>query len=1206
MEYFRDNRKHSKGRKSFRTVSHSEGEDEKKSFLNHGSQNQDYLGKSKRYTKNLENIKCFKCNQFGHYANKCPESKAGMPRGPPGESINKKISRVSVCDAGYVTRRVVVERSELESHATQTKDDLFRISAKLSVLDNGSEDLVVNIFVDTGSNMDIISEKVVKMLEDKVGPLSIVRGSPVMYQMMSKSHHDMVAGDAVEVYLTVDLDDHQLSFRQKLLIMPDSSEDILLGMRSSVSLGLVDYLSKVVRKESETTPESLWEQDQERNLFGAMLIQNSERSQESNETIQDTEFMDQIKINPSFPKLFELQQVILKHKRLFSGFDRIGLKVPPMSVKTLPGTHLARQSLRYISPKLLTQVKSEVDRMVSEGILEPTLTATGASPLVIVPKPDGSIRLAVDYRELNSILVPYGGTLLNMKSLFPVLANKSYYCKLDNLWGYHQLKIFEDDQDNTSIITHWGLFKFTRCSFGISTAPAIYQDRMANVILKDLFMEKCVVFIDDTISFGDTADDMLSNLDMLLQRMEDYNVRLKPSKCQFGFEEVEFVGHIFNKHGYHMSDLRKQGILDLRAPQNLKQLRSFLGMVNYFRDFIPNLSEKLSSLTKLTATTKNPTFIWGMEQEESFIKIKDEIMNTAQLHHLNDEGKIVLYSDASQLGIGATLTQQDEHGIERPILFISHKFSEAAQKWSTIEQECFAFYYSILKLQQYLLGRHFFVATDHRNLVYLEKSTVPKLVRWRLRLLEFDFTVIHVPGKDNVIADSLSRLNRIVQIPKDGSEISEDTDDIISRIHNVIMGHLGISKTFRKLSELGYAWPGMKSDISKYIQNCPTCQKIKIQPIPVVQVQRYTLAGHAPMQDLSVDSIGPLPEDESENKYILVFIDNFSKYVELFATKSVDAMSYVHGLLRHIGYFGVMKSIRSDGGTQFTAQICSELANMLKFKHNVILPYHPEANGIVERRNAEVMKHLRALIVEGVDKGKWSLYLPLIQRILNFTYDESIGTYPAQLIFGDQLPVSYPLLFEEEKEERVVGVDSTKSYIDQLNQMMLLLIKRSNNYVKQKEQNKIQDMKDPKDIHVFQVGEYVLVEYPTRPPHKLSPVYRGPLKILEIIRDDIFQLLDLTSGKKINMHVDRLRIFHGADNLSENQLLNLSAKDKDEYNVEAIIDHSGTIKQRSKMMFRVRWQGYDESEDTWLPYTRVKDLVALDLYVRDHIELKGL
>jgi len=175
-------------------------------------------------------------------------------------------------------------------------------------------------------------------------------------------------------------------------------------------------------------------------------------------------------------------------------------------------------------------------------------------------------------------------------------------------------------------------------------------------------------------------------------------------------------------------------------PRSVKQVRSFIGMVNYFRDFIPNLSSHLVVLTALTR--KDVNFVWGDAEQTAFDHLKSLIWESAKLTHLNLIGDITLFTDASIQGIGSVLMQKNSDGVNCPILFLSQKFSLSAQKWSTIEQECYAVFYSIISLQSYLLGRHFFVATDHRNLMFLEKSIVPKLIRWRLRLLVLMFLIV--------------------------------------------------------------------------------------------------------------------------------------------------------------------------------------------------------------------------------------------------------------------------------------------------------------------------------------------------------------------------------------------------------------------------------------------------------------------------------
>ncbi len=674
--------------------------------------------------------------------------------------------------------------------------------------------------------------------------------------------------------------------------------------------------------------------------------------------------------------------------------DSIGLRVPPMEIRLKPGVTLRPQPCRYLSPKIMDKVKQEIDMLLSLGILERCENPEITSPLVICPKPDGNIRMAVDYRLLNELLMFDAASIPFQKQLFQFLSGKCYFTKVDNERGFYQLNLASPGNKLTSIVTPWGTYYFTRCPFGISTAPGVYQDRMQNIILEPYFLKSCVVYIEDTIIAGNSCDDFLINLDNVFTRMAEYNVRLKPTKCNFGYDTVEFLGYKFDGNGYSLTDTGKQGILKMTPPSSLTQLRSFLGMINFFRDFTPRLSLIMSPLSDLTKTSTHPEFIWTYEAQLAFEEVKNAISNSKSLYHFDDTALTALFVDACNLGI---VLMQFINNIWVPIAFLSHKFSDAAKKWATIVQECYSIIFSVLRWSSYLLGRHFYIYTDHKNLVYLSTSTIPKLVRWRLRLMEFSFTIIHIPGKDNVIADSLSRLFGPFTI-----DPPINPNELLPSIHNSIVGHHGISHTITLLKSAGITWPTYKDDITNYIKNCPVCQKVKYSNTNV-ESPLFFLHGSHPMQSLSIDTIGPLPLSNLGYQFILVIIDNFSKFVNLYPTPSTEAISYVQSLIHHIGLFGLMKTVRTDRGTQFTAHVCSELSDLLQFEHLKVVPYHPEGNGIVERVNAAVMKHLRAIVLDLRVKDSWQIYLPLIQRIINTSYNRSIGTTPSKIIFGDML-----------------------------------------------------------------------------------------------------------------------------------------------------------------------------------------------------------
>ena len=328
-----------------------------------------------------------------------------------------------------------------------------------------------------------------------------------------------------------------------------------------------------------------------------------------------------------------------------------------------------------------------------------------ASPLVLVKKPDNSIRVAVDYRELNALIKPTANQLPYQQLLFSKLSHQKYFAKVDNLSGYYQLKLTERAKKYCAINTPWGLYSMEMLGFGISTAPEIYQQRMVT-ILGDLYLEGVVVYIDDTLIYGATVDEFLDRLDKALSRMVDANVRLKPSKCSFGVTEILFLGHEFNCQGYKLSEDRKLSISNVVVPHTMTQLRSFLGMVNFFRNFIPNLSSVIAPLTDLTRDTECRSLAWTTESQVAFDAIKEAISNSLTLHWMNEVDPIILYTDASLLGLAMLV--QDQKGEEVPLMFVSKTITPTQRNWSTIEQRSIRNLLFNFTTSIFLIGSTFF------------------------------------------------------------------------------------------------------------------------------------------------------------------------------------------------------------------------------------------------------------------------------------------------------------------------------------------------------------------------------------------------------------------------------------------------------------------------------------------------------------------
>jgi hypothetical protein len=1140
-----------------------ENEKESSSKKEHGKE-PDARKSADSQTK-LRNVQCFLCKGYGHIKADCP--KAGGSAAPKAVS-----AKTAPAIAPAVMKRVVIQETIRIGDSEDIRSDGLR---RMEVCVG---DTLWQMLLDTGSNINVVSSRVVEDIKS----LGI---EYEMRQMRPRVVHMVASGSSVQldgrvVKLALNVSQNGCWVEEEFYVMESVDEDFVLGLESMRKWDLIQCLENPIQGSSSL--EDNFHEKMEEEVY----CPDSSAAAVSVETLD---------ICPNFPDQQGIRDVLEEHIEVFGPLTNEGMNVPPMEVKLKEGAQLKSQPCRFTPPHMMPKLKEELERLLRDGVIEPTDSANGASPLVLVQKHDGSIRMAVDYRQLNELLQGFGGSIPDMKSLFDYVTGRKFYAKMDNLCGYYQLVITEDDRPNTTITTPLGLYQFRKCPFGLSTAPGIYQDRMQNVVLNGLIPESGVVYIDDTVSYGNSVEEFLENLRKILGRMKEFGVKLKASKCSFGYSEVHFVGHVFSESGYRLSQEKKDEILELKEPNNLKELRRLLGLVNFFRDFIPHLSDIVKPLTDLTGSKG---FKWSESCQRAWEAVKEAVANAGALSSLEPEGEITVYTDASTIGIGGVLKQfRKSEGREVPIMFVSQKFTDAARKWSTIEQECFAVYFVLLKLRGLLLGRKFVVATDHRNLVFLQSSTIPKLVRWRLRLSEFDFKVIHVPGKENGIADALSRMCLLAADKEESQEREASVKEAILSVHNSVVGHHGVTRTCSILKEIGVKINGMTEEVKKVILSCPVCQKLKFQQAPVVEKKTYTIQGSHPMRAVGVDAIGPLPKDEDGYQYILCIVDEFTKFAGLYPCKSVEAREYVQALMSHISLFGLMEQVRTDGASQFTARVCRDLMEFLGIKHHVIIPYHPQANGIVERRNGEVLKHLRAIIMEKRVHDKWSQYVPIVQNILNHAVDSSIGTYPSRILFGDVLKTDVEWIIKKDKGLPSQPVDK---YVQQLRIAIGQIQEVSRQYVQAKVQAKVEKVREvgKNRVSKFDVGDYVLVTYPVQPPSKLSPIYRGPLMVVEKVRDDIVKCRDLVSTKLVELHVDRLREFKCSPDVNPEELLEWASTDKDEFVVEDIVEHRGTGKSGNPLEFRVRWKGYGPEEDTWLNYRSVNQLEALDRYER--------
>ncbi|CAN0457144.1 unnamed protein product [Pylaiella littoralis] len=408
----------------------------------------------------------------------------------------------------------------------------------------------------------------------------------------------------------------------------------------------------------------------------------------------------------------------------------------------------------------------------------------------------------------------------------------------------------------------------------------------------------------------------------------------------------------------------------------------FLGLVNYFRDHLPDMTGRTKSLRSLVQKNIKQRIVWSPELEKEFIEVRDLVANCPTLFFPIENGEVVVMTDASDYGIGAYIFQIVEDK-ELPILFVSKSLHGAQLNWSTIEKEAYAIFYTLKTHEQLLRDIKFTIRTDHKNLTYINLESSQKVRRWKMFLQEFNFDLEHVAGQNNPVADAFSRLcysdaKPAKGDPRDNAVLASDDSKIpdaeyrkIARVHNSRSGHFGLEKTLEALRQSDQTWKGIRRHIKQFIKQCPVCQLTDDRKIQV-KVAPFTRAAYLPMEVLNVDTIGPLPKDEHGNQFILVVIDCFSRWVELFGIPDTSAATAAEALLSHCGRFGVPVLIRSDKGPQFANELIDQLVLLMGSEQEFTTAYSKEENAIVERANKEVMRHLRAMVYDDRVYNRWS------------------------------------------------------------------------------------------------------------------------------------------------------------------------------------------------------------------------------------------
>ena len=1017
----------------------------------------------------------------------------------------------------------------------------------------------------------------------------------------------------------------------------------------------------------------------------------------------------------------DLREICSKYKDIFS----TTVKSTPADVPPLKfgfDAELWQKTANRMPPRRLSQEKQValsviIDELLAFGVIRPS-KATAWSQVMLVPKSTGGWRLTIDYRQLNHVVENQGWQIPNMSQMLTRIGSKKpvFFGSADLTSGYYKMPLAEECHPITAFITFRGIYEWTRVPMGLLPSANYFQRTMTEHVLHGLVYTACEVYIDDLLMSASERAAYLQNIVDVFQRLREKNVTLNPKKVKLGLNKIQFVGHEIDHEGLNMSKERIENTVDIKQPQNLKELYSFVGVCNYFRDHIKDHSDTsrpLHSIIAKAVKLRSKLIEWTDEGIASFYKLKDQVNECPKLYYIDDKMDVYLCTDASDYAIGAYLYQLSSENKEFPIRFLSKSLNSIQQRWSTIEKEAFAIYHSLTKMEDLLGGVKFTIKTDHKNLLFLSQAGSNKVLNWKLAIQHFDFHIIHIPGKDNIIADAFSRLvNRPPVIKCNVIMTPTYTDaqyEVMNEYHTRHSAHWGVERTITNMKfyrpDVCEDWPTLRQDVREYVQSCPCCQKMS-QILPVIAATRFVLSSQAPMMKVDMDTIGPLPEDINGNKHIIVIIDTFTRYVNMYPVKDVSAISAARAFHEHSCRFGYPKMITTDNGSQFMNELFKQLTLLEGIKHINTVPYSKEENGMVERANKEVNRHLRNLIFDRNILKEWSDFIPLIMKNMNSSVKMALGTSPNTLLFGNMIDVNSSSMPELEAVTLTTTSPKTtlRDYVDKLMNRQSLLIDaaiRSQNLInseniekrykkytckdmpridkkvaeilrapKGKKASKIVKLnnligemnaynKDNKIINVnairawrkddasepthwvpttldtaqeavasvddkpqgnadeqvgthdfnlaqfmlrttrFQVDDYVLRRYPpskvaSGPPSKYLAYWKGPYRVIGVLSSNVYEIQNLVSMVVSKAHVKQLKNFYYDP--KRTIPINVAVKDTDEFVVGDILEHE--LNSDGDMMWKVRWDGFEESDDTWEPLYNLVNVVKFQEYCR--------
>eukprot|EP00253_Pinus_taeda_P012179 PITA_12179 len=1138
-------------------------------------------------------LQCWGCGG-PHYIKNCPQRK--------GTEQLSQIHEAST--VGEVGRSIPRINAALEDRQAEYQPTMVEFEGKIS-------NLTISVLIDPGATLSYVSPKVVERCN--LQPVKFK--NPWLVQLATGAKRRVTAKINDCSFVIADQ-----PVMADLNILPLGSYDILIGMDwLEKHWSLVDCKTKVIyyrdqqgnRKEMQGIKQSV----QVRPITANQLIKCVRKGCQV--------YAIQVGYANSKDKSISLHNIPVIQE-FTDVFPEEIPGLPPrrnidFTIELTPGAApVSRAPYRMSTPEL-TELKMQLQELLDKEYIRPSVSPWGA-PVLFVKKKDGTLQMCIDYRQLNKLTIKNKYPLPRIDELFDQVKGATVFSKIDLRSGYHQIRIKDEDIAKTAFRTRYGHYEFVVLPFGLTNAPATFMCLM-NSIFHPYLDRFVLIFIDDILIYSRTIEEHHEHLRMVLQTLREHQLYEKFSKCDFFKEEIQYLGHVITKDGIAVDPEKIKAIMDWPVPKDVADVRSFMGLAEYYRRFVEGFSKVAFPITSLQK--KGRAFQWTPNCQKSFEQLK-QLLTTAPILSIADPHKDYL---------------------------------EHEQRYSAYDLELAAIIHALKMWRHYLLGRKFLLLTDHHSLTsYFNQPTLnARQARWMDFLSGFDFEIKHLQGKANRVADALSRkvqslyeisttgwknpfLDMIKEISdqdtgyqqlkqqiqqSDGKdsqqEFTIDDAGIVyfkqriyvpnqNKIKSLIMdefhinhyaGHPGYQKMMTAIRK-EYFWPGMKKDIVEYLARCLECQQIKaehqhpaglLQPLPIPEWK---------WEIISMDFITGLPRTKKNNDSIMVVVDKLSKAAHFIPVQSTfRATQIAHIFMQNVfRLHGLPKTIISDRDVKFTSAFWKTLFADLGTQLNFSTAYHPQTDGQTERVNQIVEDMLRAYVMQ--QPTRWEEYLHLVEFAYNNGYHTSTQMSPFEVMYGRKCRT--PSSWGGPEDKLSLGPDMLKEMEDMVKRV------RINLKAAQDRQKNFADRK--RRFKEYQVGDHVYIRIQAKRSTlqwagcaKLAPRYCGPFQILARIGPVAYQLA-LPSHIRVHnvFHVSVLKkyVYDPKHVEPEGEVLVKPLSILDQREVQ--------LRKRVITQVKVQWRHFGPEEATWEDQELMKKtypVLFMTVRHRDGVQSQG-